>query len=133
MICRLYILEGIITVFYAACCIFLVPKSYETAYFLNDEDKAIMRHRAEVSEEYSGGSGHYSKKDLKEAAKDVKSWLHGVIQICVVTILYGEFPVFSLVNETSNLQRRFWYILAHHHQEWFPLFNCSSTVFGNSR
>ncbi|EOD47319.1 putative major facilitator superfamily protein [Neofusicoccum parvum UCRNP2] len=40
-------------------------------------------------EAYSGGSGHYGKKDIKEAARDVKSWLHGVIQIAVVTILYG--------------------------------------------
>lgn len=49
-----------------------------------------MRRRAEIAEAYSGGSGHYGMKDIKEAAKDVKSWLHGVIQICVVTILYGN-------------------------------------------
>jgi hypothetical protein len=88
---RLYILEGIITVVWAAMCIFLVPKDYQTAYFLNDEDKEIMKHRAELSESYSGGSGHYTMKDIKEAAKDPKSWGHAVIQIAVVTILYGEF------------------------------------------
>lgn len=87
---RLYIIEGIITVIWAAICIFVVPKNYETAYFLNDEDKALMRQRAEHMEAYSGGSGHYGKKDIKEAANDVKSWLHGVIQIAVVTILYGK-------------------------------------------
>jgi hypothetical protein len=86
---RLYILEGIITVVWAAMCIFLVPKNYQTAYFLNDEDKALMKHRAELAESYSGGTGHYSMKDIKEAAKDPKSWGHGVIQIAVVTILYG--------------------------------------------
>ncbi|KAF4309693.1 hypothetical protein GTA08_BOTSDO01874 [Botryosphaeria dothidea] len=85
----LYIIEGIITVIWAAICIFVVPKNYETAYFLNDEDKALMRQRAEHMEAYSGGSGHYGKKDIKEAATDVKSWLHGVIQIAAVTILYG--------------------------------------------
>ncbi|KAK1767580.1 major facilitator superfamily domain-containing protein [Phialemonium atrogriseum] len=85
----LYIIEGLITVVFAACCIFLVPKNYETAYFLNAEDKAIMRRRAEEMEAYSGGSGHYGMKEIKEAAKDVKSWAHGVIQIAVVTILYG--------------------------------------------
>lgn len=67
-----------------------MPKNYETAYFLNAEEKAIMRRRAEESEAYSGGTGHYGMKDIKLAAKDVKSWVHGVIQICVVTILYGE-------------------------------------------
>ncbi|KAI1638631.1 retrograde regulation protein 2 [Biscogniauxia mediterranea] len=85
----LYIIEGLITVIWAACCIYLVPRSYETAYFLNAEQKSLMRKRAEEMEAYSGGSGHYSKRDIKEAAKDVKSWVHGVIQIAVVTILYG--------------------------------------------
>lgn len=89
---RLYIIEGIITVVWAACCVFLVPKNYETAYFLNDEDKALMRIRAEEMEAYSGGSGHYTKKEIKEAAKDVKTWAHSVIQIAVVTILYGQYP-----------------------------------------
>ncbi|OAA54570.1 high-affinity nicotinic acid transporter [Niveomyces insectorum RCEF 264] len=85
----LYIIEGLITVAYAGCCVFLVPKDFETAYFLNEDDKAIMRVRAEEMEAYSGGNGHYTKKEIKEAAKDAKSWLHGVIQIAVVTILYG--------------------------------------------
>lgn len=85
----LYILEGLITVIWAFICIFVVPKNYETAYFLNDAEKAIMRQRAERAEAYSGGSGHYGKADIKEAAKDIKSWVHGCIQIAVVTILYG--------------------------------------------
>ncbi|KAF2475339.1 high-affinity nicotinic acid transporter-like protein [Lindgomyces ingoldianus] len=78
----LYVLEeGIITIIWAFICIFVVPKNYETAYFLNDAEKAIMRQRAERTEAYSGGRGHYTKADIKEAAKDVKSWVHGVIQI----------------------------------------------------
>ncbi|KAK8058585.1 hypothetical protein PG994_009033 [Apiospora phragmitis] len=36
-----------------------------------------------------GGSGHYSRNDISEAARDVKSWLQGFTQIAVVTILYG--------------------------------------------
>ncbi|ORY14066.1 major facilitator superfamily domain-containing protein [Clohesyomyces aquaticus] len=70
----LYILEGVITVVWAFICIFVVPKNYETAYFLTDAEKAIMRQRAERTEAYSGGQGHYSKADIKEAAKDIKSW-----------------------------------------------------------
>lgn len=87
----LYVLEGIITILWAACCIFLVPKSFETAYFLNEEEKQLMRQRAARTQAYSDseGSGHYGKADIKEAAKDVKSWFHGCVQICVVTILYG--------------------------------------------
>ncbi|KAH8163777.1 hypothetical protein CIB48_g4462 [Xylaria polymorpha] len=87
----LYIIEGLATVIWAGLCVILIPQSYETAYFLNDEQKALMRRRAEEMDSYSGGSGHYTKRDIKEAAKDVKSWVHGVIQIAVVTILYGKY------------------------------------------
>lgn len=50
-----------------------------------------MRQRAIRTQAYSDaeGSGHYGKADIKEAAKDIKSWVHGCIQIAVVTILYG--------------------------------------------
>ncbi|RWA08670.1 hypothetical protein EKO27_g6443 [Xylaria grammica] len=85
----LYIIEGIITVVWACLCVVLVPRNYDTAYFLNDEQKALMRKRAEEMDAYSGGSGHYTRKDVKEAAKDVKSWVHAVIQVTVVTVLYG--------------------------------------------
>lgn len=86
---RLYVIEGLITIAWAFACIFLVPKNYESAYFLDEQDKKLMRERAERAEAYSGGSGHVTKADIKEAARDVKSWLHGCIQIAVVTILYG--------------------------------------------
>lgn len=86
---RLYVIEGIITIVYAFICIFVVPKNYETAYFLNEDERKIMRLRAQRTAAYSGGDGHHGKADIREAAKDVKSWLHGCIQICVVTILYG--------------------------------------------
>jgi len=88
---RLYVLEGIITIVWAFCCVWLVPKNFETAYFLSEEEKQIMRQRAARTQAYSDseGSGHYGKSDIREAAKDIKSWIHGCIQIAVVTILYG--------------------------------------------
>jgi nitrate/nitrite transporter NarK len=85
----LYVLEGILTIVFAGLCVKLVPKNYQTAYFLNAEDKKIMAIRAELSESYSGGDGHPKLKDLKLAWGDAKTWLHGVSQIAVVTILYG--------------------------------------------
>ncbi|KAF1833661.1 MFS general substrate transporter [Decorospora gaudefroyi] len=87
----LYVIEGTITIIWAFACLFLVPKNFETAYFLNEEEKTLMRQRAHRTQAYSDseGSGHYGKADIKEAAKDVKSWLHGIIQIAAVTILYG--------------------------------------------
>ena len=50
-----------------------------------------MRQRARRSQAYSDseGSGHYTSSDIMAAARDVKSWVHGMVQIAVVTILYG--------------------------------------------
>lgn len=67
-----------------------MPKNYETAYFLTEDEKHMMRQRAEEMEAYSGSSGHYGMHDIKLAAKDIKSWIHGCVQIAVVTILYGK-------------------------------------------
>ncbi|KAJ5772969.1 hypothetical protein N7457_007865 [Penicillium paradoxum] len=87
---RLYILEGLATIVIGCVCIYLVPKDPETAYFLNAEEKALMRYRAEQSKDYSGGEGHYKMADVKLATKDIKTWVHAITQICVVTILYGR-------------------------------------------
>ena len=48
-----------------------------------------MAWRYEASRAYSGGTGHYGKKHFKAGAGDIKTWLHAVTQIMVVTILYG--------------------------------------------
>lgn len=86
---RLYIVEGAITIVVAVCCVFLIPENYESAYFLNEEDKEIMRKRAEETKSYSGGKGHYNMTDVRVAVSDAKTWVHGGMQVCAVTILYG--------------------------------------------
>lgn len=70
-------------------CYFLIPSSFETAYFLNEDDKVVMRWRAEQSEAYNGGTGHFTKKDLSLAFTDPKVYLSGLCQFCSITILYG--------------------------------------------
>lgn len=52
-----------------------------------------MRKRAEITESYSGGQGHYTRAEFMMAIKDVKTWLHTLIQVMCLTILYG-FSVF---------------------------------------
>lgn len=76
-----------------------------------------MRDRAEATASYSGGNGHYKLKDVKMAAKDVKSWVHGVIQICVVTILYSK-SVFYKPYEHHTNDCRIWNVSAHHSKVW---------------
>lgn len=92
-LCRLYIIEGSVTVVVAIGCYFIIPKDYTSAFFLNEEEKAVMRRRAEQAEAYSGGTGHYTKNDFMMAVKDVKTWLHAVVQVMCLTVLYG-FSVF---------------------------------------
>ncbi|KAI2625670.1 MFS general substrate transporter [Hypoxylon sp. NC1633] len=85
----LYIIEGSVTVAVAFLCYFVIPVSYTTAYFLNEDDRAVMRKRAELTEAYSGGKGHYTRAEFLMAIRDVKTWIHTVIQIMCLTILYG--------------------------------------------
>lgn len=89
----LYIIEGAATVVIAMLCYFAIPTSYTTAWFLSDADKAIMRRRAEITEAYSGGDGRYTKTEFMLAVRDPKTWIHGVIQVMCLTVLYG-FSVF---------------------------------------
>ena len=84
-----YIIEGIVTIVFGVASYWIVPSSFETAWFLNDEDKIAMRHRAEAMHLYSGGRGHFSFQHIWWAARDVKTWLHGCLQFCVITPLYS--------------------------------------------
>lgn len=52
-----------------------------------------MRKRAEITEAYNGGQGHYTRTEFMMAIKDVKTWVHAIIQVMCLTILYG-FSVF---------------------------------------
>ncbi|KAI1205171.1 MFS general substrate transporter [Annulohypoxylon truncatum] len=89
----LYIVEGSVTVIIASICYFIIPSSYTTAYFLNEDDRAVMRKRAELTEAYSGGKGHYTRAEFMMAVKDVKTWLHAFVQVMCLTVMYG-FSVF---------------------------------------
>ena len=77
----------------AFTCYYLIPKDYQTAYFLNEDDRKIMRRRAELTESYNGGQGHYTRKELLMAVKDVKTWVHGINQMLCMTVVYGEFLI----------------------------------------
>lgn len=85
----IYIIEGVVTIVFGIACYWLVPKSFETAYFFNENDRIVMRRRAELTHQYSGGSGHFGFKHVWMAMKDPKTWLHGALQFCVITPLYG--------------------------------------------
>ena len=86
-------MEGIITIAFALVCMLIIPTSFETAYFLNEEDKAIMRLRAKESAAYSGGDGHFTRQDVLLALKDPKVFVSGVCQFGIITIQSGKHPI----------------------------------------
>ncbi|KAH8812825.1 retrograde regulation protein 2 [Xylogone sp. PMI_703] len=95
----IYIIEGIIAIVFGLACYYLVPSSFEKAYFLNKSDKEIMRYRAELTHQYSGGTGHFKMRDIWIAAKDPKTWCHGWIQFCVITPLYAFSQFLPIIIE----------------------------------
>jgi hypothetical protein len=124
---RLYIIEGAATILIAFVCYFAIPSSYTTAFFLNDSDKAVMRRRAEITEAYSGGTGRYTRAEFMMAVKDVKTWIHAVVQVMCLTVLYG-FSVFLPI----ILRFGFNYSVRQSQYLSIPVFAWGSIIYGIS-
>jgi hypothetical protein len=124
---RLYIIEGAATIVISVVCYFAIPSSYTTAYFLNDADKAVMRRRAEITEAYSGGTGRYTRAEFMMAVKDIKTWIHAVVQVMCLTVLYG-FSVFLPI----ILRFGFNYSVRESQYLSIPVFAWGSIVYGIS-
>lgn len=98
----IYIIEGCVTIAFGSVSFWLVPSSFETAWFLDEDDKVAMRRRAEATHQYSGGRGHFGFKHITWAAQDVKTWLHAFLQFCVITPLYGKSSHMPLLRRTFS-------------------------------
>jgi MFS family permease len=70
----LFIIEGVATVAVAIIVYFLLPDSFEEAMFLNEEDKKLMRIRAEINKRYNGHP-EFEWKEVKKALKDPKLYI----------------------------------------------------------
>jgi hypothetical protein len=67
---------------------FLLPNDYETAYFLNEEDKELMRIRMQQSARYADPE-EFNVKEVWKTLRDPKSWLTSFNQICVNICSFG--------------------------------------------
>lgn len=67
---------------------FLLPNDFETAYFLNEEDKELMRLRMQQSARYADNE-EFDVKEVWKTLRDPKSWLTSFNQICVNTCSFG--------------------------------------------
>lgn len=74
----LFILEGSASLAICGCCIFSFPNTPETAWFLNSEDKALMRKRKQRDIQFKGGDEKLTRKWAMEALKDPYIYLAAV-------------------------------------------------------
>jgi MFS family permease len=103
------IIEGIPSFLIGIVTYLALPNDAETAYFLDDGEKALMRLRHAREYGNTASSREFSKKDMMCAFKDWKVWAFCVAQFGVDTMLYGKFghltqlPRVILTDEQASL------------------------------
>ncbi|KAK4445133.1 major facilitator superfamily domain-containing protein [Podospora aff. communis PSN243] len=81
-------IEGVASLAIAPIIWFGLPNDPTNAYFLNAEEKRLMRIREKQRAQYMG-SEEFSWKELWIALKDFKMWTSAGIQFCQCIVLYG--------------------------------------------
>ncbi|KZF19521.1 MFS general substrate transporter [Xylona heveae TC161] len=84
----LYIIEGILTILCAAAAWFGLPNDPSKAYFLNAEERELVKLRRLQAQKYLG-SEEFSWQEVKAALCDPKLYISGSIQFCQDILLYG--------------------------------------------
>lgn len=84
------IIEGIPSVILGITTYFLLPNDAHTAYFLTEQEKALMEVRRRREYGSTKSSQEFSKKDMMCAFTDWKVWAFCIAQFGVDTMLYGE-------------------------------------------
>lgn len=83
-----YIIEGIFSIVCAIAVWFGLPNDPSNAYFLNAEEKQMMKYRAEQRKKYMG-SDKFDWEEVKIEFRDPKLYISGLIQFCQDILLYG--------------------------------------------
>ncbi|KAF7712980.1 MFS-type transporter [Penicillium ucsense] len=84
-----YVIEGIFSALCAVLIWFGLPNNPAEAYFLNEEEKWMMRVRNEQRRKYMG-SEKFSWQEMRIALTDPKLFFSGLIQFCQDILLYGS-------------------------------------------
>lgn len=91
-----FIITGVLTLALGFLLLFHLPDSPAKAWFLTDEDKALIVHRNRRNQQ-GFGNKHYKKDQLAEAFTDYKTWLFFVF------VLIGNVPNGGITNFGSIL------------------------------
>ncbi|SPN99133.1 related to high affinity nicotinic acid permease [Cephalotrichum gorgonifer] len=84
----LFLIEGAMTIGLVPVIFFAFPESPLTAWFLNEEERNVMRLRYELNP-HLGIDEAFSWNNVFSAFKDVKLWIHAVLQFSVDISLFG--------------------------------------------
>ncbi|GIZ48008.1 hypothetical protein CKM354_001108300 [Cercospora kikuchii] len=85
----LFLVEGLISVAVGIACLCLLPDNFEKAWWLNENDKKLMRTRNRQAAIYQGESETFDREEVKLAFKDGKVWLSAFCQFCANTCSFG--------------------------------------------
>lgn len=85
----LFLVEGLISVAVGIACLCLLPDNFEKAWWLNENDKNLMRIRNRQAAIYQGESETFDREEVKLAFKDGKVWLSAFCQFCANTCSFG--------------------------------------------
>lgn len=77
------IIEGLPTFCLGILTFFVLPNDPETAYFLNDNDKALVQARRDAEYGQTASAQLFKRKDAKKAVLDWKIWLWACGQFCI--------------------------------------------------
>lgn len=114
------IIEGIPSFLVGIVTYFALPNDADTAYFLDDKERKLMRVRHAREYGNTESSREFSKADMLCAFKDWKVWAFCVAQFGVDTMLYGMFPTFGFeLSESGSILTgccRLFDFPPHHHQ-----------------
>jgi MFS family permease len=84
----LFIIEGLITILAVPFVWFLFPKDPRTAWFLNEEERNVMRLRYELNPHLSIEE-EFSWSKVLEAFKDPKTYIHAIMEFSVDLSLFS--------------------------------------------
>ncbi|KAH7322747.1 major facilitator superfamily domain-containing protein [Stachybotrys elegans] len=100
------IVEGIPSCLLGVITYFALPNDAQSAYFLNDAERAMMEVRHSREYGNTASSQEFSRPDMMRAFKDWKVWAFCIAQFGVDTMLYG-FSTFlpTIINDLGDWTR----------------------------
>ena len=85
----IFIIEGLPTIIMGVVAFFFMANDAETAYFFNDDDRALIQLRRDSEYGQTASAQAFSKADAFKAFKDWKVWGMCSGQFTITIMLYG--------------------------------------------